>query len=67
MVFENQAQQCRGAYSAPNRLNHGTGRGKPAPTLDGVVALHFQRPLAHPQHESWTDRLKPAPLLVIPI
>jgi len=33
-VFEKQLRrQCRGAYSAPNRLDHGRGRGIPAPTL----------------------------------
>src|SRR5262245_42904815 len=31
-------RQCRGAYSAPKRLNHGPVRGKPA------LTLNFQRP-----------------------
>jgi len=34
IVFEKSLQQqCRGAYSAPKRLDYGPGRGKPAPTL----------------------------------
>src|SRR5262247_700123 len=36
MVFENKMQQRRGGFSPPHRLDHGEGRGKPAPTL-----LHF--------------------------
>src|SRR5215469_3288513 len=38
-VFEKQTRQCRGAYSAPHRLDYGLGRGKPAHTPVCVVAL----------------------------
>jgi hypothetical protein len=35
---------CVGAGFPPNRLDHALGRGKPAPTLDYVVAFINQRP-----------------------
>src|SRR5262245_65285791 len=44
MVFENKMQQRRGGFSPPHRLDHGEGRGKPAPTSGYVVAFNFQRP-----------------------
>ncbi|MGH9752440.1 MAG: hypothetical protein ACREA2_06605, partial [Blastocatellia bacterium] len=49
-------------FSPPNRLNHEPGRGKPAPTVNGVVAVNFQRPLACPWHELEAGRLKSVPL-----
>src|SRR5215510_773 len=44
MVFENKMQQRRGGFSPPHRLDHGEGRGKPAPTSGYVVAFISQRP-----------------------
>ena len=36
---------CRGGFSSPYFVTRAMGRGKPAPTLDCVVASNFQRPL----------------------
>ena len=41
-------QQRRGGFSPPNRLYHGTGRGKPAPTLGCVVAFNFPKTVSPP-------------------
>jgi len=47
MVFENKIQSRRGGFSPPHRIDHGDGRGKPAPTSGYVVAFNFQRPSTH--------------------
>src|SRR5262249_46002110 len=41
-------QQRRGGFSPPSSLDHGDGWGKPAPTLDRMVAFNFQRQSVRP-------------------